>query len=113
MDAAELPDDHQLDWLAEGPPLDPAVEAGTVQLWLGCAWVDRWVETGDPSALDAVTGVIDASVPPGDDGPATDPTAADRRRLRELADSARSSTTRSERAGSRLRQFCSDPLGVD
>jgi hypothetical protein len=113
----DLPDGHGLEWLATGPPLDPVAESGNTQLWMACAWVDRWEATGDPAALEAL---VDISARPVmgadtvDRGARADGGESTHRldeRLAVQVSAARALTTRSDRTTSELRQTCAEPLG--
>lgn len=49
--ATPLPSDHGLDALRRGLTVEPAIEGVTAHVLFQCAWIDRWVTTGDPSDL--------------------------------------------------------------
>lgn len=50
--ATPLPDSADLEWLLDGPPLNPVEEAFFAHQVFACSWAAEWVETGDRTAID-------------------------------------------------------------
>lgn len=51
-----LPDDHGLEELSEGLTIDVGLEGPTAHSRFQCAWIERWVDTGDPTDLAPLDG---------------------------------------------------------